>query len=322
MISTICQRIRASASGLRRRAEWRDHYEANYADDHQRFYRAWRGIYDSSDKTRDSERSRIISPALQQAVESNVAEIETATFNGSKIFDIEDDFEDQDPKDVAFLREKLHYDLERANVRPAIGETITNAAVFGTGIAEIVIDTAKEYVPGTQPIDNQFSEVGVTVKDTPIVRVVPIQPKNFQLTLQRQHFGRLGVAIEELVPLHKVEMMQESGVYKDVEVGTDASDLDIEKDEDLTDQPKDRVRVIRYYGLVPRDMLIEEGVDEASLKSDSAWQEAVVVIANGGVVLKATVNPYMCQDRPVVAFPWDIVRWTFLGEGRLREGIL
>ena len=301
--------------------EWRDHYEANYADDHQRFYRAWRGIYDSADKTRDSERSRIISPALQQAVESNVAEIETATFNGSKIFDIEDDFQDNDPQDVAFLRQKLHEDLERANVRPAIGEAVTNAAVFGTGIAEIVIDTAKEYVPGTQPIDNQFSEVGVTIKDTPIVRVVPIQPKNFLIDPSSSNISdALGVAIEELVPLHKIEMMQESGVYRDVDIGTDASDLDLEADEDLTDQPKDRVKVVRYYGLVPRDMLLDEGVDEMSLKSESAWQEAVVVIANGGVVLKATVNPYMCQDRPVVAFPWDTVPGRFWGRGVCEKG--
>ena len=74
--------------------DWRNHYQANFDAEHQKFYRAWRGIWDNSDKTRESERSQIISPALQQAVESNVAEIETATFNGSKIFDIEDDSQD------------------------------------------------------------------------------------------------------------------------------------------------------------------------------------------------------------------------------------
>jgi hypothetical protein len=300
---------------------WREHYQANFDGEHQRYYRAWRGIWDHNDKTRDSERSQIISPALQQAVESNVAEIETATFNGSKIFDIEDDSQDQDPSDVVFLRQKLHEDLEKANVRPGIGEVLTNAAVFGTGIAEIVVDEAKEYIPSTQAIDGQYQEIGVTVQDRPLVRLLPIQPKNFLIDPSSTSVeDAMGVAVEEMVPLHKVEMMQERGIYRDVFVGTDASDMEIEKDESLTNQPADRVRVARYYGLVPREMLIAEGVGEESLKSDSAWQEAVVVIANNGVVLKATANPYMCQDRPIVAFPWDIVPGRFWGRGVCEKG--
>ena len=45
----------------------------------------------TEDKTRQTERSKIISPALQQAVESSVAELEEATFGRGKWFDIEDD---------------------------------------------------------------------------------------------------------------------------------------------------------------------------------------------------------------------------------------
>ena len=52
----------------------------------------------SEDKTRDSERSRIISPALQQAVESSVAEVEEATFGRGKWFDISDDVNDPDAR--------------------------------------------------------------------------------------------------------------------------------------------------------------------------------------------------------------------------------
>ena len=56
--------------------EWRDHFEANYQQDFDEYYRLFRGIWASEDKTRASERSRIVAPALQQAVESTVAEIE------------------------------------------------------------------------------------------------------------------------------------------------------------------------------------------------------------------------------------------------------
>ena len=37
--------------------EWADHYETNYAQKHDEYYRIWRGIWASEDKTRGSERS-------------------------------------------------------------------------------------------------------------------------------------------------------------------------------------------------------------------------------------------------------------------------
>ena len=74
---------------------WRDHYNTNYKDKFDEYYRLWRGVWAAEDKTRDSERSRLISPALQQAVESAVAEVEEATFGRGKWFDIQDDRNDQ-----------------------------------------------------------------------------------------------------------------------------------------------------------------------------------------------------------------------------------
>jgi hypothetical protein len=50
------------------------------------------------------------------------------------------------------------------------------------------------------------------------------------------------------------------------------------------------------------------------------YVEAVVVIANGGTLLKAEANPYMMQDRPVVAFPWDVVPSRFWGRGVCEKG--
>ena len=119
---------------------WRDHYETNYAEKHDEYYRLFRGIWSSEDRMRDSERSRIVAPALQQAVESNVAEIETATFASGKIFDIQDDLGDQNPQDMVLLRKKLHEDFDKAQIRARIGEVLINCAVYGTGIAEVVLE--------------------------------------------------------------------------------------------------------------------------------------------------------------------------------------
>ena len=86
---------------------WRDHFESNYAEKFDEYYRLWRGIWAAEDVTRQSERSKIISPALQQAVESSVAEIEEATFGRGKFFDIKDDANDPDKADVVYLRSRL-----------------------------------------------------------------------------------------------------------------------------------------------------------------------------------------------------------------------
>jgi len=45
---------------------WRDHRDANYMDKWLEYERIFRGIWDANDRSRDSERSRIISPATNK----------------------------------------------------------------------------------------------------------------------------------------------------------------------------------------------------------------------------------------------------------------
>ena len=300
--------------------DWRDHYESNYEQKFDEYYRLWRGIWDPADKMRDSERSRIISPALQQAVESNVAELEEATFGRGKWFDISDDMNDPERQDIMYLRNKLSEDFEKTMVRKAVAECLINAAVFGTGIGEIIIEEEKEMKPATQPVmDGQLQAVGVTIEDRVVVRLKPVMPQNFLIDpIATSVDDAMGVAIDEFVSLHHVQMLQEQGVYKETLVGTAAPDTNLEPDQDLSMYTDDKVRLTKYYGLVPRDLLEQEVDDE--IEGDAMYVEAVVVIANGGTLLKAEANPYMMQDRPVVAFPWDVVPSRFWGRGVCEKG--
>ena len=51
-------------------------------------------------------------------------------------------------------------------VRKAVAECLINAAVFGTGIGEIVIEEMKEMAPATQPImGGDLQAVGVNITD-------------------------------------------------------------------------------------------------------------------------------------------------------------
>jgi len=102
--------------------EWRNHRDSNYLDNWDEYYRLWRGIWKASDKTRQAEKSRLISPALQQAVESSVAEIEEATFGRGKWFDIKDDMLDQNPSDAEYVRNLLQEDLEYTGCKDALCE--------------------------------------------------------------------------------------------------------------------------------------------------------------------------------------------------------
>jgi len=300
--------------------DWRDNFESNYEADFDEYYRLWRGIWDPADRERSSERSRIISPALQQAVESNVAELEEATFGRGKWFDITDDSNDPEKQDIQYLRKKLTEDFEQCKIRKAVAECLINAAVFGTGIGEIVIEEAKEMAPATQPImDGQLQAIGVNITDRVVVKLKPVMPQNFLIDpVATSVEDAMGVAIDEFVSRHHVELLQEQGVYRDVYVANAAPDTDLEPDQDLTVYNDDKVRLTKYYGLVPKQLL-EEAIDD-TIEQNSMYVEAIVVVANGGVLLKAEANPYMMQDRPVVAFPWDVVPSRFWGRGVCEKG--
>jgi len=314
--------------------DWRDHFEANYSQKFDEYYRLWRGQWSSEDKTRQSERSKIISPALQQAVESSVAELEEATFGRGKWFDIKDDAGDTEKRDIQVLRTGLESDFKRNKIRKNVAECLINAAVFGTGIAEIELTTEKEMKPATQPVmGGELTAVGVTIQDRTCVKLNPVMPQNFLIDpVATTVENALGVAIDEFVSRHIVEQLQEDGVYREADVGTAAPDFDIEPDHELTTTyDDDKVRLTKYYGLVPRYLLDEamsdpDAEEEAVTLSedeeaeDSYYVEAIVVIADGGTLLKAEKNPYMMGDRPVIAFPWDVVPSRFWGRGVCEKG--
>ena len=309
--------------------QWRDHFESNYQEKFDEYYRLWRGIWAEEDSMRASERSRLISPALQQAVESSVAEVEEATFGRGKWFDIKDDFADEQPQDIQLLRTQLTEDMQFAGARKAIAECLINSAVFGTGVGELVLEEVNELRPATQPImDGEMTAVGVLEAPRTLVKLRPIMPQNFLIDPVATSIDEaLGVAIDEFVPLHQIEIAQQKGIYSDEDVAVAAPDTDIEPDQDLTIYMDDKVRLTKYYGLVPRDLFEaalygedEDKPSEEEMEEYSPYVEAIVVIANGGTLLKVEENPYMMQDRPVVAFPWDVVPSRFWGRGVCEKG--
>jgi hypothetical protein len=315
--------------------QWRDHYDSNYREKFDEYYRLWRGIWAPEDTLRHSERSRLISPALQQAVESSVAEVEEATFGRGSFFDIKDDLQDQEKGDISILKKQLAEDFSKTKVRKQVAESILNAAVFGTGVAELVLDEQIEAAPAIRPVmDGAMQAVGVEKRERFVVKVKPILPQNFLIDpVATTIEDALGVAIDEFVPKHQVDMMISKGVYRDVQIDSTFDDLDLEPDQELTIYHDDKIRLTKYYGLIPKDLYeeaikeeydddvdVSDLVESSEATNSTEYVEVMAVIANGGTLLKIEENPYMMGDRPVIAFPWDVVPGRFWGRGICEKG--
>jgi hypothetical protein len=307
---------------------WRDHRDANYMDLWQEYERVFRGIWAAEDKGRESERSRIISPATQQAIETRHAEIMEAIFGQGEFFDISDDVLDVDgnPLDVEQIKIQLHEDFKRDKIKKAIDQIELMAEIYGTGIGEIIVKTEKEYIPATQAIPGiaNAAAIGVQEKDRVSVKIKPVNPKNFLIDPNADSIDdALGVAIEKYVSIHKIVEGIERGIYKKVDITTASEDEDLEVTQDLKTYQDDKVKLITYYGLIPREYLDgEESTEYAELFPEgsaaedySDLVEAIVVIANDSILLKAEANPYMMKDRPVIAYQDDTVPGRFWGRG-------
>jgi hypothetical protein len=314
---------------------WRDWRDVNCLDDWLEYERIFNGEWDAQDKTRESERSRIVTPATQQAVETRHAEIMEAIFGQGEFFDIQDDIRDVNgsPLDVAAIKAQLMEDFKIDKIRKSIDQIELLAEIYGTGIGEIVVKTEKVYVPSTQAIPGQMGQaaIGVVEQDRIAVKIVPVNPRNFLFDPNGTSIDDcMGVAIEKYVSIHKVVKGQEEGIYRKVKVGTDSMDTDLEPTQEVSQYEDDKVKLLTYYGLVPREYLeqlenVENGEVEDLFPEDSIQDEysdlveAIVVIANDGVLLKAEKNPYMMKDRPILAYQDDTVPNRLLGRGTVEK---
>jgi hypothetical protein len=316
---------------------WRNHRDENYLEDWKEYERLWRGLWAGEDRTRDSERSKIVTPALQQAIENSVAEIEEAIFGrGEKFFDIIDDTADADKLDIEAVKKQMYDDFKNAKVRKSISDIVLMGAVYGTGIGEIVISEKTILKPATRPI----AEMGVAaigVEEVPrfIVGLKPINPKNFLIDpVATSVEEALGCAVEEYVSLHSVVAGMESGVYNKIDnLAPTAVDSDLEPVQQDIEYQQDKVKLLRYYGLVPRYMIEEkdgEKIMELFSKQNEIYGteaasyaelvEGIVVIANDTHLLKAELSPYMMEDRPIVGFQYDSMPNRFWGRGIAEKG--
>ena len=292
---------------------WRNHRDNNYLPDWEKYYNIWRGKWSANLKDKEHERSRLISPATQNAVDTMVAEMAEATFGRGKWFDIQDTDDPQQRATAEVARDNLIADFDRDGIPSVIRECYFSGAIYGNGIAKRTVE------------DRPDGSVAV--------KWIPVLPFNFVIdTAATNVEDDLGCADETIVPLHYVEAKQINGEFLPNAVGAMAgyesnAVQSSPRNLNLLADASDGVYITEYHGKVPAKLFNEATEKEADLlaglelgedaeKADELPDEmieAVITIANGGILLKKVEAPF--GDRGVVAYAHDKVTRQFWGRG-------
>lgn len=312
---------------------WRDHRNRNYLSRWAEYWRMWRGIWDEADRNRLSERSRLIAPALAQAIEMSVAEVEEAVLSREVWFDVSDDVADEDQLDATLMRDLLLEDLNRAGAKDDISETILNCAIFGTGIIKVNTEVRKEKYPQRDPVDGTLK---ASERERVYVCFEPVRPDQFIPDPSGSCITEmLGCAFEHDVPKHSILEKIQAGIYRQDAVGLlggsirreNAGSLDMNETE--VHGESEAVNVVEYHGKVPAKFLmrlqgakseLDEIVGLEAELDDDTLVEAIVTYANDSTLLRAMPNPFVLTDRAVIACQWEKVPGRFWGRGVSEKG--
>lgn len=313
---------------------WRDHRNRNYLSKWTEYWRLWRGQWDPADKSRLSERSRLIAPALSQAIEMSVAEVEEAVLGKESWFDIADDIRDEEKLDATLMRDQLREDMDTVEVRDKISEATLVSAIFGEGC--IKVNTEVRGIEGLKR--NSAGELVTKEGERVVVDYESYRPDQvIPDPAGRTVKEMMGIALEHRVPTHSVYEKIEAGLYlKDAAPLLGGNHLPRENEnslsleERLTPVESDVTNVIEYHGKVPAKYLLRlQGASdpldeivllEAERASDEVMVEAIVTYANDNVLLRAIANPFVLKDRTVICFPWEQVPGRFWGRGVAEKG--
>jgi hypothetical protein len=287
------------------------------------YERTFRGFHSVQDKTRDSERSKLIAPALLQAIDSTAATIEDAIFSRDQWFDALDDRNDSQRDDVEAMRLNLTEDLEVANVPDAISKIILNGCLYGTGIGKL--NVVRKEMRSVNP-----TAQGPEMVSAPraVVTLEPIPPWEFVIDSQARNLeDALFVAHETNVPRGVVANKIRKGIYRNVPItGFHATKVPFPGGMSVVDQKqvmnKDdgSVQVTEYYGRVPAQLVA--GLTKVQQKDieGNGMVEVIATIANEVELLRVMVNPFLMKDRPIIAYQHDIVPGKFWGRGVAEKG--
>lgn len=321
--------------------QWENHRNQRFERRWKEYWRLWRGYWSADDRTRDSERSKLIAPALSAAIDSQVAEV-SSIFDRAGWLALPDDLSDEDKADMMLTKDLLMEDLDTTDSETVFREAILNAGIFGTGIVKI--NTEVVTVGGLERDPETFELIEKNTERA-LVTHEAIRPDQFVIEPGAHSISdAMGCAHLTRKPLHWALEKSERGIFdKDVvaslaggmnaiaahEVDANEANLSQGTDDNVLD-------IIEYHGKVPVELLktLSDGSKEDPLAlllaqdaedgdkrvDEDTMVEAIVVIANKSYVLSAKATPFVDRSRSFVAFPWEQIPGQFWGRGLAERG--
>ncbi len=269
---------------------WENKRDTEYRTRWMEYYRLWKGIWAPEDRDRISERSHAIMPAVAQAVDSAVAEMEEATFGRERWFDV-DDGENRE------LADRLLSDMRP--MQADVSRVFLLGAIYGTGIGKVVLESRNgrvfQSLAAIEPLEFIPDPAGRTIEEM------------------------MGCAHKFVLPKNVVTDRQVRGIYSPEDPGQLPDHLQTKamKSDEQTLSDTEAVGIIEYHGLVPRSMMPDAGDGENELDE---MVEAIVTIGNEQTLLRASLNPFENGDRPFVSYQHDTVPNRFWGRGVVEKG--
>lgn len=327
-------REQALAEWVMKYAEpWRRQRDSAFQELNGEYYRLWRGRWIAADKDKASQRSRIVTPALSQALEMTVSELEEGIFGREQWVDLLDDAGDPDTSDIDGMRGILLDDLKRDKIPSAIAQCLLNGGLWGTVAAKVCVEEREDKKilrdPGTKRL---------RVEKTPAVSVpvVPI-PWNELITDPEAEYADDGLATVHEVRKSRAWLRRQPWGKEYADRGTQVEDDGqttpferADPEDRVKDTPANSVLVTEWHGLVPARLLAQPRDGDfltAALTEvanpqddDDNLVEAIVTIADEKEVLRAIPNPFVMKDRSIVVAPFEKVPGRLHGRGVMEKG--
>lgn len=318
--------------------EWRQYRDNTHKVNWDNWFATWMGKFRNEMKTRKTERSRIISPGSQMAVDLTNAEIVEGVFSRKMFFGLSDDTSPEERQAAEQTRKRLAEDLIKAGMVDSFNEASLNGALYGTGILKLAMDVEKVKTVNRVPIEDEQGQPTAATRlvaseeEQVVIRPVAIEPGQFVPDPSANKIDdMLGCAHEYRLPLHKIQQRQADGTYLNrgpigpAPSGTEQDSATAErKVEQGASAQTHYADITEWHGLVPARLLAATRAQNSGQvniavgianSGDDELAEAIVTIANGGELLRAIPAPTIMKDRAIVAWQHDTVPNAFWGRG-------
>jgi hypothetical protein len=308
--------------------DWDDR-RTTMEDNWDKWKRIWRVQATTEDKTYDTEKSTIKTPATKVVVDTAIANLISVLFSREPFFDI-DGQQLVDDKPGKTLQAYIDYLFRKQKYKSKMNNYVTDLVTLGTAVGVIdVTQDVRQTIFAEGAIEGVNFSADIVAVDkrviTPEFRHVPLADFFIEPSaLDVQSAEGCIIRTHPRIPaLKKLERM---GVIKGVD-RIDKKDanqqgggkIDDDRQQELTqtgvsaDGAPDSVEVLTYWGWMD-----EETLNSAGYKGEIEDGGAeVYCIVSGSTVLKLDPNPHISKRRPIVKDVFQPVPNLFYGMGAI-----